>query len=314
MKIFRNKISKEFQFFLSEWAYVANSCETKAFSCGVVTHYDDTKEQNVADRMSLNIGMSFNIFFGDHIDGGPQDWPTKHVDSLIEFAKGDVRCLRNVPQKVFRSPTCGNGFVEPGEECDCGLSAACKNSCCDASTCKLKPNAKCATGKCCDLTTCRPHSAGFECRSAVSECDSPEYCDGRNEFYPTDYFIHTNATCAMGDCCDLKTCRSHKTRFECRSASGECDSPEYCDGYSNFCPNNQLKRDNQECGNGKICLNQQCVGTTKLRTGKSYLNSLFWYFFYFLFFFSFKILNATCIQIPLYANQTKQTNNHCMWS
>ena len=30
-------------------------------------------------------------------------------------------CLRNKPEKLFQSPTCGNSFVEAGEECDCGL-------------------------------------------------------------------------------------------------------------------------------------------------------------------------------------------------
>ena len=42
-------------------------------------------------------------------------------------------------------------FVEPGEECDCGLLENCKNPCCNAATCKLYPNATCGTGPCCDM-------------------------------------------------------------------------------------------------------------------------------------------------------------------
>ena len=60
-------------------------------------------------------------------------------------------CLRNKPEKLFDSPVCGNGFVESGEQCDCGLPEYCTNTCCNATTCMLFSNATCATGKCCDL-------------------------------------------------------------------------------------------------------------------------------------------------------------------
>jgi hypothetical protein len=35
---------------------------------------------------------------------------------------------------------CGNGILEPGEECDPGLT---DSPCCYAKTCKLKPGAIC---------------------------------------------------------------------------------------------------------------------------------------------------------------------------
>lgn len=53
--------------------------------------------------------------------------------------------------RLFESPVCGNNFVEPGEQCDCGLKENCKNPCCNPETCMLFANATCATGKCCDL-------------------------------------------------------------------------------------------------------------------------------------------------------------------
>lgn len=52
---------------------------------------------------------------------------------------------------LFDSPVCGNGFVEPGEQCDCGLKEKCNNPCCNATTCMLYANATCATGECCDF-------------------------------------------------------------------------------------------------------------------------------------------------------------------
>ena len=29
-------------------------------------------------------------------------------------------CLNNQPKTLYGDPVCGNGFVEEGEECDCG--------------------------------------------------------------------------------------------------------------------------------------------------------------------------------------------------
>lgn len=46
-------------------------------------------------------------------------------------------------------PICGNGLVEPGEECDCGYNDQCKDQCCydanqpDNQKCKLKFNKVC---------------------------------------------------------------------------------------------------------------------------------------------------------------------------
>lgn len=58
---------------------------------------------------------------------------------------------RNKPESLFTSAICGNGFVEHGEQCDCGLSHTCDgNICCDPNTCMLYSNATCATGECCD--------------------------------------------------------------------------------------------------------------------------------------------------------------------
>ncbi|KHJ96311.1 Disintegrin [Oesophagostomum dentatum] len=63
-------------------------------------------------------------------------------------------CLKNPPEKTIGGTKCGNGIVEPGEECDCGREQ-CPHSCCDGKTCRLTSNAVCADGDCCDLFTCK---------------------------------------------------------------------------------------------------------------------------------------------------------------
>ncbi|XP_037811310.1 disintegrin and metalloproteinase domain-containing protein 9 [Lucilia sericata] len=160
----------------------------------------------------------------------PTHWSSCSIDQLnIAFSRGMNYCLRNKPTKLFDSPQCGNGFVEPGEQCDCGLPNYCENTCCDPYTCMLHTNASCATGECCDLTTCRPKIAGTECRNAENECDLPEYCTGESEYCPRDVFKRDTEECDNGQAyCYQGNCRSHS--YQCRilwGPTGENSEPCY---------------------------------------------------------------------------------------
>ncbi|XP_036675344.3 disintegrin and metalloproteinase domain-containing protein 12 [Drosophila suzukii] len=159
----------------------------------------------------------------------PVNWSSCSIDQLtIAFSRGMNYCLRNKPEKLFESPTCGNGFLEPGEQCDCGLPEHCENACCNAQTCMLHANASCATGECCDLTTCRPKMAGSACREAENECDLPEYCTGESEYCPADVFRRDTEPCDGGQAyCFHGTCRSHSK--QCRILWGPTgDNSEHC--------------------------------------------------------------------------------------
>uniref|UniRef100_A0A3Q3E4H9 Disintegrin domain-containing protein n=1 Tax=Hippocampus comes TaxID=109280 RepID=A0A3Q3E4H9_HIPCM len=58
---------------------------------------------------------------------------------------------------LYGGQKCGNGYVEEGEECDCGEPEECANPCCNATTCTLKGDAVCAHGQCChDCQVRRP--------------------------------------------------------------------------------------------------------------------------------------------------------------
>jgi hypothetical protein len=67
---------------------------------------------------------------------------------------------------------CGNGVKEKNEQCDCGLKRDCRDACCDADTCTLKPGAACADGNdsCCG--SCNILSAGTSCHVKNDICDS----------------------------------------------------------------------------------------------------------------------------------------------
>ncbi|KAM9656156.1 disintegrin and metalloproteinase domain-containing protein 11 isoform 4-T4 [Morphnus guianensis] len=80
-------------------------------------------------------------------------------------------------RQLLDPPECGNGFVEAGEECDCGSLAECAKSggnCC--KKCTLTHDAMCSDGLCCK--GCKYEPRGVSCREAVNECDIPESCTG----------------------------------------------------------------------------------------------------------------------------------------
>ncbi|XP_058050817.1 LOW QUALITY PROTEIN: zinc metalloproteinase-disintegrin-like NaMP [Ahaetulla prasina] len=102
-----------------------------------------------------------------------------------------AQCILNDPLTTDIVPTavCGNGFVEEEEECDCGPPEICKNECCEAAICKLKPEAECAVGECCE--ECQFKKAGELCRAAKDDCDMPELCTGQSAVCPYNHF-HTD--------------------------------------------------------------------------------------------------------------------------
>ena len=152
------------------------------------------------------------------------DWSTC---SKTEYAAkiGDIyhECL--LETETASTSVCGNGIVEPGEQCDCpDKNCTCYDHCCNAETCQLLTNATCsAVDGCCDASTCTVAASGTVCRASLGSCDTAETCDGTSKSCPVDTITAYGTACtdANGDvgACWANECRNRDWKCQDLSAN-----------------------------------------------------------------------------------------------
>uniref|UniRef100_A0A8C5PA87 ADAM metallopeptidase domain 19 n=1 Tax=Leptobrachium leishanense TaxID=445787 RepID=A0A8C5PA87_9ANUR len=155
------------------------------------------------------------------------DCNRREMDRFLRSGGG--MCLSNTPdtKTLYGGARCGNGFLEEGEECDCGDIEQCKNPCCNATTCTLLPEAECAHGTCCHSCKLRP--PGVLCRKTSRPCDLPEYCTGQSAVCPPNSFQLDGTFCQGGQAfCYNGRCLTHKE--QCRQLWGTSarSAPDMC--------------------------------------------------------------------------------------
>ncbi|XP_048195917.1 disintegrin and metalloproteinase domain-containing protein 22 isoform X2 [Perognathus longimembris pacificus] len=110
----------------------------------------------------------------------PKKFTQCNIEEYHDFLNsGGGACLFNKPSKLLDPPECGNGFIETGEECDCGTPAECileGAECC--KKCTLTQDSQCSDGLCCKK--CKFQPMGTVCREAVNDCDIRETCSGNS--------------------------------------------------------------------------------------------------------------------------------------
>uniref|UniRef100_A0A4W5R401 ADAM metallopeptidase domain 11 n=1 Tax=Hucho hucho TaxID=62062 RepID=A0A4W5R401_9TELE len=151
----------------------------------------------------------------------PRKFSRCSVDEYIQFLlQGGGSCLFNKPNKLLDPPECGNGFVETGEECDCGSQLECARSggaCC--KKCTLTHDAMCSSGLCC--SGCRYELRGAVCRQAVNDCDIPESCTG-----DSSQVLHSTLHYYPGGRCYSGRCRT--LDGQCKGLWGYNSADRFC--------------------------------------------------------------------------------------
>ncbi|KAJ8396988.1 hypothetical protein AAFF_G00013110 [Aldrovandia affinis] len=204
------------------------------------------------------------------------------------------QCLLNKPdfENVVAPPVCGNGFLERGEQCDCGALEDCKNPCCNATSCMFSQGSECADGECCDK--CKILSNSHMCRRQRDECDLSErtgYCyngecprredqcvkmwGNTADLAPINCFNQNTRGAYYGFCkrsagdryigcqrqdvmCGKLFCVGGKDdpNYGRMVTVGSCKATFYGDPDADY---GQVDT-GTKCGNGKVCSDFECVG------------------------------------------------------
>ncbi|ORZ34874.1 hypothetical protein BCR44DRAFT_1435319 [Catenaria anguillulae PL171] len=210
------------------YAYVSAMCRADR-ACGVVRGVKMAnmgyQAVTLAHELGHNLGMSHDGSSGCAANGFimqaascancpslVSQWSDCSQSQLNTFlTSGAGSCLSNEPR------LCGNGVVDPFEECDSGNPI--NGSSCCTSTCRLRAGAQCddRNGPCC--SNCQFRSAGTQCRglstnSVQAPCDIADTCSGDSfacpnmlksngtkcTYTPASSTTPINGTCNRGYC------------------------------------------------------------------------------------------------------------------
>ncbi|SNX84445.1 related to ADAM protease ADM-B [Melanopsichium pennsylvanicum] len=183
----------------------------------------------------------------------------------------NTSCIQTPGQRsTLSTEQCGNGILEPGEECDAGPNGS---QCC-TSQCKLASGAQCdpSTSACCS-NSCTFAPSSQMCRPSVdSRCDTAEYCTGTSAECPADTTKDDGSSCGDGLSCANGYCTSRD--LQCQQAStGQISFRSACSASNaNSCqltcqsPNSRnqcliLQQpfiDGTSCGYGGRCESGEC--------------------------------------------------------
>ncbi|XP_036178965.1 disintegrin and metalloproteinase domain-containing protein 33 isoform X4 [Myotis myotis] len=193
------------------------------------------------------------------------------------FRKGRGSCLSNPPGAGLRvrRARCGNGFVEDGEECDCGAGQECPDPCCFAHNCSLRAGARCSRGDCCASCQVRARQArrggwrvlwgspaGPGGLAPSVPAGPPRSPAGLSRPEPRCGRGSLTVRCPL--CLGRSPARGSPAQLKpagapCRRAAGDCDLPEFCTGASPHCPPDLYLLDGSPCASGRgYCLDGAC--------------------------------------------------------
>ncbi|XP_061468773.1 disintegrin and metalloproteinase domain-containing protein 20-like [Rhineura floridana] len=101
------------------------------------------------------------------------------------------------------------------------------------------------------------------------DCGSPAQCNS-DPCCQSNCMLHSGASCAFGQCC--AKCQYLPAGTVCREVTSTCDLPEYCNGTSEWCPEDVYVEDGAPCDTGAHCYHGNCPthrGQCKMIFGKT---------------------------------------------
>uniref|UniRef100_A0A8B9FQ88 ADAM metallopeptidase domain 28 n=1 Tax=Amazona collaria TaxID=241587 RepID=A0A8B9FQ88_9PSIT len=218
-------------------AFLKSIC-SDIYSAGIIQDHNRNEiavAATMAHEMGHNLGMSHDTkactcsaevcIMTDTVSSIiPKQFSSCSLQSFEKYMLSDMpECLTNIPDKnsIIAPPSCGNGFVEKGEECDCGTPEECTNECCDPESCKLTAGSKCAQGECCE--NCQYKQSGAICRAVKHDCDLAEMCTGFSEHCPADRFRVNGYPCNYGEgYCYMGRCPTRENQCKATEGAASC--------------------------------------------------------------------------------------------
>ncbi|KAM6341399.1 disintegrin and metalloproteinase domain-containing protein 18-like [Podargus strigoides] len=188
--------------------------------------YDDSRDCRCPGHVCVMSPRALHL-------SGAKAFSSCSLGDFETFLKRDGgACLSDSPRVSDPSPrraaVCGNGVVEPGEQCDCGAAEACSKDKCCTKTCRFKPGVTCSSGLCCHR--CQFKQQNTPCRPpADAQCDLAEFCSGTSASCPPDLHVWDGESCERGTgYCYGGRCRSPDRQCQQLYGKASQNAPVVC--------------------------------------------------------------------------------------